>query len=84
MLFEITDIGRSGKKPDQLVNDGFQMQLLGGHQWEAFLQIKTHLITEDRARARASAVSLDGAMFVHMAHEIEVLAHELTPGKPLL
>ncbi len=84
VFLQISDIGRAGQKPDQLMNDGFEMQLLGRDQREAFLQIKTHLVTENRARAGAGTVGFGRAMLIHMAHEIEVLAHEWTPGKGVL
>jgi hypothetical protein len=60
------------------------MQLFSRDQREAFLQIKPHLIAENGTRTGAGAIGLGGAMVIHMAHEIEVLAHQLTPGKYVL
>src|SRR5450830_2167374 len=57
------------------MHDGFDVQLLGGQQRKAVLQVEAHLVAEYRAGAGAGAVSLFGAMFIDMAHEIEILAH---------
>lgn len=57
------------------MDNRFQMQLLGGDQGEPLLQIEAHLVTKNRACAGPGAVGLGGAMFVDMAHEVEVGAH---------
>ena len=52
------------------------MHFFGGQERETLGQIKTHLMTENGAGACAGAVCFVGAMFVHMAHEVEVSLHK--------
>ena len=75
VFLQITDVGVAAQQPQQFMDDGFGMQLLGGQQRKAGGQIETHLPTEHRARAGAGAITLVVAMFKHMAHQIEVLLH---------
>lgn len=75
IVFQVSGVGRAGQEPDQFMNDRFQVQLLGGDQREAFLQIEAHLVAEYRTGAGAGAVGFFGAMLLDMAHEVEVLAH---------
>src|SRR5690606_32592123 len=52
-----------------------QVQLLGGDQREAFVEVEAHLPAEHAARAGAGAVGLLGAVFEHVAQQVEVLLH---------
>jgi len=45
---EIFDVGIAGQKPQQLVHDRFERQLLGGQHRESGGQIEAHLMAEDR------------------------------------
>lgn len=56
------------------------MQFLGGHHRKPILQIETHLVAEHRLGAGAGAIGLLRAMFIDMAHEIEILAHGIRGG----
>ena len=58
------------------MDDRARVQLLGRQQREAVLQAKAHLPTKHRQRASAGTVGLPVAVFEHMAHEVEVLAHD--------
>ena len=40
VLVEILDVGVAGQEPEQLVDDRFQVQLLGGEQREAVSESK--------------------------------------------
>lgn len=51
------------------------MTALGGHQREAFLQVKTHLMAENRDRASAGAVIFWRALGEHFLHQIKILFH---------
>ena len=53
-----------------------RVQLLGRQQRETVLQAKAHLPTEHRQCAGPGAIGLAVAVFEHMAHEVEVLAHD--------
>ena len=72
-LFEPVVVGGTGQKPQQLLNDGAQVHLLGRHQWKAFVQIEAHLVAKHALGAGAGAVGLVHTGGVHMAHEVFVL-----------
>ena len=79
ILFEIFGIGAALQKPQQFVDDGFQVALLGGDQREALGEIKTHLVTEHAGGAGAGAVGFMGAVFQHVLHQGEIGAHKVKP-----
>jgi hypothetical protein len=76
MLVEIFDVGVAAQEPEQFVDDGFDVQLLGGDQREAGSEIEAHLMAEHRARANTRAVALFHALGEHAFHKVEILAHE--------
>ena len=51
-FLQITDIGLAAQKPEQLVNDRFEMQLFGREQGKILPQIEARLRAENRKRAR--------------------------------
>ena len=61
------------------MHDRFQVQLLGGEHREAVVERKAHLMAEHRQRAGAGAVALFHAALEDMFHQIEVLAHRVSP-----
>ena len=73
-LLQPFHIAVTAQKPQQLVDDGLQVHLLGGDQREAFIEVKAHLIAKHAARTRAGAVGLGCTMLEHMAHKGFVLA----------
>ena len=75
VFLQVGDVGRALQEPQQLVDDGLQVDLLGRQEGETLLQVEAHLVAEDGQGAGAGAVRLDGAMLFYMAHEFEVLAH---------
>ena len=75
MVAQILDIGVAAQEPQQLMDDGAQMQLLGGDQRKTAREIEAHLMAEDRKRAGSGAVVLADAVVAHMAHEVEILLH---------
>src|SRR5215831_276151 len=75
MLVEVFDIGIAAQEPEQLVDDRFDVQLLGGQQWKATLKVEPHLMPEDRARADAGAIAFFDALAEHTLHQVEILAH---------
>ena len=44
------------------MDDGFDMELFGGHQWKPFSQVKTHLISESADRTGTGAIILANAL----------------------
>ena len=72
---EIGDIGVAVQEPDQLVDDRFQMQALGGDQREALAQVEAQLPAEQRPDAGARPVALDRAGVERFVEKIEIGAH---------
>src|SRR3546814_8886218 len=58
VLLEVRDVGVALQEPEQLDDDRAQVQLLGGEEREASLQVESHLVAEDRKGADAGAVLL--------------------------
>ena len=75
MLLQPMDIGFAAQEPEQFIDDGFQMHLLGGDQRKTLGQIEAHLVAEDGAGAGAGAVALFHARFEGQSHQIEILPH---------
>src|SRR5690606_32632704 len=72
---QVGDAGLAAQEPQQLVDDRAQVQLLGGDQREAVVQVEAHLPAEHAPRAGAGPVGLFSAVLQHVAEEIEVLPH---------
>jgi len=70
VFLQVSDVGVALQKPDQLVHDRFQMQLLGGDQRKTFVEIEAHLPAEHAARAGAGAIGFFRAVFQHMAKQV--------------
>ena len=66
VVVEVLHISVAAQEPQQLVYDGAQMQLLGGEQREAVIQVEAHLVAEDAARPRPRAVLLGHPVVQHM------------------
>ena len=72
---EVFDVGIAGEKPDQLVDDRFQMQLLGRDQRKPIREVEAQLRTEQRERAGAGPVLLGNALVEDTLHEVEIVFH---------
>ena len=77
VVLEVTDIGFPFQEPQELVNDGFEVHLLGGEQRKSRSKIEAHLRAENGKRSGAGAVVLARAVLQHVVHQIEVLMHDL-------
>ena len=82
VFLQVANVRVALQEPQQFVDDRARVQFLGRQQREAVLQAKAHLPAEHRQRPGAGAVGLVVAVFEHMAHEVEVLAHEAFRQKP--
>ena len=71
-----TDVGVAAQEPQQLMDDRPEVQLLGGQYGETGRQVKTHLPAKHRAGASAGAVGFFAAVFINMAHQVEVDLHD--------
>ena len=56
IFLQIGGIGIAIEEPEQLVNDGAQVALLGSHQRETFRQIEAHLMAEQGDSTGAGTV----------------------------
>ena len=52
------------------------MNFFCGQERETLGEVKTHLMTKNGAGACAGAICFVGAVFVDMAHEVEVSLHK--------
>ncbi len=75
VVVQVLYVGVAFQKPQQLVDDGAQVQFLGGEQRETLVEVETHLVAEHAACAGARAVHLVGAVVHHMAEQVKVLFH---------
>ena len=60
----------SGNEPQELVDDGFEMNLLGREEREAFTEVETHLVAEHALRAGTGAVALHDSVLTDMAQQV--------------
>ncbi len=74
-LVQGLDVGVAGEEPQQLMDDGFQVQLLGRQKREAGAQVEPHLITENAHRPGAGAVALGNALVADVTEKVEILFH---------
>ncbi len=75
VVVEIRDVGVACEKPQQLVDDRLQMELLRRHEREAAAQIETHLVPENRQRAGPCTIVLARPVIPHVTHHVEILLH---------
>ena len=59
------------------MDDGAQVELLGGEAWEAVGQVEAHLVAEDADGAGAGAVLALGAVVEHILQKVKILSHIL-------
>jgi hypothetical protein len=56
MLVAIFDVGVAGEEPEQLVDDPFEGQRLGGDERKPVRQVEAHLMPEYRQRVDAGSI----------------------------
>ena len=69
VLFQVSNIGFPFQKPEQLMDNTFQVYLFGSDKRKSFLQIKPHLVAENTSRPRAGAIVLFDPVFENMLQE---------------
>src|SRR5204863_5563250 len=72
-LLQPADVGIASQEPEQLVDDRFEMDFLGGQERKAGCQVETHLPAEGGQRAGARAVGLPVTVLEDVADEVEML-----------
>ena len=76
MLLQVFHVGVALKEPQQLIDNGLQMQLLGREQREAVVKIVSALCSKDAQRACAGAVSLLRTFSQDSVEDVEILFHD--------
>src|SRR3954451_11161242 len=72
-LLQPLHIGVAAQEPQQLVDDGFEMQLFRRQQREGGLEPEAQLPAEHRQRAGPGAVALARAVGKHFGEQVEIL-----------
>ena len=67
MLVEKFDIGIASEEPEQFVEDGFQVQFLGGQRRKSCGERKPGLRTENRIGSRARAIRFEFTLVQNVA-----------------
>ena len=62
VCFQVGDIRVTPEKPQQFVDDGAQMQFLGGNGGETLVQVETKLVAKQADRPGSSAVRFAAAI----------------------
>jgi hypothetical protein len=75
VLLQIPDIGIARQKPQQLMNDGFQMQLFGRNEGKTLTERKPHLMTKNRQCSGPSAVVFLDPTAEDEFHQVKILTH---------
>ena len=75
VVLQILHVSVAAQKPQEFVDDAFQMQFLRGEQGEAVGEVEAHLMSEDAARARPRAVAFQRALFEYAAQQVLILFH---------
>lgn len=83
VLLQVADIGATFQEPEQLVDDGAQVQLFRGEAGEAFAEVEARLPPEHADGARAGAVIATDTVRQHIIQQVKVLFHTGLQGKSL-
>src|SRR5579872_7222702 len=82
VLVKPRDVRFAAQKPQQLVDDRAQMDLLGGDERKSLLEVEAQLAAEERQRTGAGAICLAHAVAADLAQQIEVRRHRATAKLP--
>jgi anti-sigma regulatory factor (Ser/Thr protein kinase) len=72
---EIVDVGAATEKPQQLVNDALQEQLLGGDRRKPLTKIEPKLRPKSVQRPGPGSVGLGLAVVADVAQKVEIRLH---------
>jgi hypothetical protein len=62
------------------MHDAAQMDFLGCDQRKSFLQVKSHLPTENGDSSSTGPIILPSALVAHVPQQLEVLTHFQSPA----
>src|SRR5690348_9743880 len=80
-VLEPANVGVPPEEPEELNDDGPQVQLLRRQQRKAVREIEPHLRSEPRQGTRTGAVLLLDSFIEDPLHEIEILPHHPHPKR---
>ena len=75
VFVQVAHVGVAAQKPEQLVDDRFEMEFLRGEQRKSLPQIETRLRAEDGNGPGPGAIHARLALFEHQPKQIVILAH---------
>jgi hypothetical protein len=75
VVAQVLHVGVSLQEPEQFMNDGAQVQLLGGDEREGGAEIVAALLAKNGVRARAGAVLTVASVIEHFAQQAVVFFH---------
>ena len=70
ILLEVLGVGAALQKPQQFMDDGFQVAFLGSDQRETLCEVEAHLVAEDAGGAGAGAVGFFRSVIEDVLHQI--------------
>ena len=68
VLFEIANVRIAAQKPQELMHDRLNVQLLGCNQWKSLAEIEAHLVTENTKRSCPGSIILACTVITYIAH----------------
>lgn len=77
VVLKILHIGVPFQEPEEFVDDGFEMEFLGGEEGESFAQVKPHLMAKHTACACARAVATVHSLGHYSVEQVEILSHSV-------
>ena len=75
VFLKVADISAPHQEPEEFVDDGTKVKLLGSQAGKSLAEVIADLSSEDRARAGARSVCALFAVFEHVAEQVQVLPH---------
>jgi O-methyltransferase involved in polyketide biosynthesis len=81
VIIQIANVGLAAQKPKQLVDDRFEMELLGRQKGKTLTQIESRLCSEDGQCAGSSSIAARSSFLKDEAKKIVILSHLQTVVK---
>ena len=75
VFLQVADVCITHQKPEELVDDGAEVELLGGEAGKSLTEVVAGLPSEDGERTSTGTVGALFAVFEHIAEQVQVLPH---------
>ena len=75
VFVEVVHVRVAPEEPEEFVDNGLEMEFLGGEERETLGQVETHLVAEDAFCPSSRAVALHRPFVKDAAQEVEILLH---------